>query len=391
MKRMAMCLWLLFIATSTSPFAHVARAQEANPCTPDSRKVTYYDKDRMGFEITFPEDIAPPFPIVFGQDLQEKTGVTIKIEIRSTPGSISYETFDGYVDECRAYPTWEAGLEPCPPNYSGGLYYYKSSVPKCTPHEEIDVYRTILGSTLKVWLMPSSDTTAWLGWDTTDTKGRNPLRYLFPERWSLGSWTPGGYTTVGSDYMFTEEQIEQFIAENPDFEFLKSDPREDRLPSYALPRVEDPTMGGQAAAARVLGLFGGFENWYTHTMNSQPGECLVNRTGTSGVCGTETNISTSDPSMEFFNADLSAEGIIYLRLGMYNIPVDLPGEWSVGVSVSVNPATYDQGRRTENVPPNDEQLKRYPGNFYDPDDHKFIVYILISTPCNSMEIGGCDT
>jgi hypothetical protein len=83
---MAMCLWLLFIATSTSLFAHVARAQEANPCTPDSRKVTYYDKDRMGFEITFPEDIAPPFPIVFGQDLQEKTGVTIKIEIRSTQG-----------------------------------------------------------------------------------------------------------------------------------------------------------------------------------------------------------------------------------------------------------------------------------------------------------------
>jgi hypothetical protein len=34
---------------------------------------------------------------------------------------------------------------------------------------------------------------------------------------------------------------------------------------------------------------------------------------------------------------------------------------------------------------------RQPGNGYDPTDYTFIVYILISTPCNSAEIGGCET
>jgi hypothetical protein len=387
MIRKLVRLLTLLAAVSMVPSVQIARAQETNPCELDPGEVVYQDKEGFGFEITFPEKIAPPFPIVFGQDLKERTGVTIKIEIRSTPGSISYETFDGYTEECTAYPSAEMGLESCPPYYRKGQYYYKQSVPKCTPHTETDVYRTIIGGTLKVWLIPTEDTTAWLGWDTVKTKGRKPLRYLFPEKWSLGSWTPGGYTTVGSSGMYTEEQIEKFIAENPEFEFLKSDPREQELPTYALVRVQDPTR--VKAPMRALGLFGEFYSWYRYGQISRQGECLVNRMGTNGICGTETNISTSDPSMEFFNADLFAEGITYLRLGMYNIPMDLPGDWLVGVSVSVNKAKYDNGRRTE-VVADESKLTRSPGNGYDPADHPFTVYILISTPCNPREIGGCE-
>jgi hypothetical protein len=388
MKRIFYCQVFIIVLILIFPFSRVAKAVEANPCKEDSGVVTYQDSQQMGFGITFPEKIAPPYPIVFGQDLEEKTGVTIKIEIKSTPGTISYETFDGYSDECIGHPTWEDGMQGCPPYYADNQYYFITRVPKCTRHENEVVYRTILGDSLKAWLVPSPETLTWLGWDTQSTQGRYPLRYMFPEKWSLGTWTPEGYTTVGSDLMYTEEQIDRFIAANPGFEFLKSDPREQELPSYALVRVKDPTTG-ENDSLRALGLFGEFSSWYSYGQISQPGECLVTRTGTYGVCGTETNISQSDPSQELFNADLSAEGITYLRLGMYNIPMDLPGEWYVGVSVSVRPATYDNGRRTEVSDP--MRRSRYPGNYYEPAEHSFLVYILISTPCNSMEIGGCDS
>jgi hypothetical protein len=389
MKKVFICLIICLFFSWMSPFTKIARAQESNPCKPDPGTVIYNDKEGFGFDIAFPEEISPPYPIVFGQDLEKKTGVTIKIEIKSTPGMISYETFDGYSDECIGYPTYEQGMKSCPPYYSKGIYYCTARVPKCTTRTENEVYRTISGESMKVWLVPSPETLSWLRWDTNIINGKYPLRDLFPEKWSLGTWTPGGFTTVGSDLMYTEEQIDQFIAENPDFEFLKSDPRVEELPSYALVRVQDPTTGGYTPM-RALGLFGEFYGWYRYGHISSQGECLVNRTRTYGVCGTETNISRSDPSQEFFNADLSAEGITDLRLGLYNIPVDLPGEWYVGVSVSVRPAKYDNGRRTE-VVPDSSKTRRYPGNGYDPteQEHTFIVYVLVSAPCNSAEVDGC--
>jgi hypothetical protein len=184
------------------------------------------------------------------------------------------------------------------------------------------VYRTINGESLKVWLVPTEDTLLWLGWNTQKTKGKYPLRYMFPEKWALGTWTPGGFTTVGSYFMFTEEQIESFIAANPGFEFLKGDPRMEDIPTYALQRAQDPNLPTQ----RVLALFGEYINWYTQGTTTIGGLCLVDRPGTKGRCQTATNLTVGDPSMAAFNADLSAEGITYLRVELLNVPMDLPGD-----------------------------------------------------------------
>ena len=191
--------------------------------------------------------------------------------------------------------------------------------------------------------------------------------------------------------MYTEEQIERFIAENPGFEFLKSDPREEELPTYALIRIKDPQTV-VTSAERALALFGEFYNWYRsgNEVISGSGQCLVGRMGTNGICGTSTNLSQADPSLELFNADLTAAGITSLRLDMYNIPMDLPGTWYIGVSVAVFPAVYDNGRRTE-VIEDYSKLGRSPDQGYKYKEHSFDVYILVSTLCNAAEEGGCDS
>jgi hypothetical protein len=386
MKKTIACLPIFLIALISVQPPSIVQAQESNPCKPDPGKVTYFDEDQMGFEVTLADKTSPPFPIVFGQDLEDKEGVTIGVEVASRPGTISYESFDGYTEECVGQTVWEDGPKGCPPYYAGGKYYYKKSVPICTPHKDEQVYRSIVGLSLKVWLVPTDETLKWLGWNTDSTKDKYPLRYVFPEKWSLGTWTPGGFTTIGSDLMYTEEQIDQFIAENPGFEFLKSDPRESELPTYSLTRVQDPTTGN--APMRALGLFGEFYSWYRYGQISHKGECLVNRTGTNGSCATETNLSRSGGKSKFFNADLGAEGITYLRLDLNNVPVDLPGEWYVGVSVTVNSATYDNGRRTEVVPDSSKKT-RSPGNGFNPKEHSFLVFILIASPCLANEVNGC--
>jgi hypothetical protein len=239
---------------------------------------------------------------------------------------------------------------------------------------------------VKVWLVPTQYTLDWLGWDSEGLKDKHPLRYMFPEKWALGTWTPGGFTTVGDDFMFTEEQIDAFIAANPGFEFLKGDPRMEAIPTYALQRAQDPNQPTQ----RVLALFGEFTNWYTGAVMTMEGPCLVDRPGTKGRCQTTTNLSAGNLETELFNADLTAEGITYLRVELLNVPMDLPGDWYIGVSVWVRRATYDNGRRTE-TEPDDKKLTRFPGNGYELDstDHKFTTYILISTLCNSTEVDGC--
>jgi hypothetical protein len=365
-----------------------ARALAGNPCAPDPGIVKFKGDEEYGFDITNAKKDYPEYPIVIGQDMKEQTGVDITIEIQSAPGKIAYETFDGYGEECVGQAAWEDGPKSCPPYYSNNQYFYLRQVPKCTSHEE-EVYRTIIGETVKVWLIPTEETLNWLGWNAQKTGDKYPLRFLFPEKWALGTWTPGGFTTVGSDYMFTEEQIDAFIAKNPGFEFLKGDPRMEDIPTYALQRAEDPS-GNPMAAQRVLALFGEFTNWYTHTATTAGGPCLVDRTGTQGHCQTATNLSMGNSKTVLFNADLGAEGITYLRVELLNVPMDLPGDWYIGVNVSVWPAKYDNGRRTETVA-DPSLLHRDPAEGYTLKDHIFTTYILVSTLCNSAEIGGCET
>ncbi|MBN1438549.1 MAG: hypothetical protein JW929_03990 [Anaerolineales bacterium] len=368
---------MFFIALmKTAP----ARAQAADPCEGYPVKVTFPDKEEFGFEITLAKKTTPEYPIVIGQDMEEQTGVSITVEIASLPMTVTYWA-PVEVEECVEDRTRRGYDDDCPP------HYFLTKVRKCVEVKGEPVRRTIIGNSLKVWLEPSEETLDWLGWNIDYLAVKEyPLRYMFPEEWSLGTWTPEGYTTVGEDFIYTEEQIDALIAANPGFEFLKGDPRPEDIPTHALVRAQDPVEG---AGKRVLALYGEFINWYTQGWTTLEGACLIERPGMKNArCQTATNLSQMTPGTGFFNADLDAPGITYLRLDLLNAPMDLPGVWYVGVSVMVNPAKYYNGQRLE---PNwmNANTHIYPGHGYEKEGSKFTVYILISTLCNSAEIDGC--
>jgi hypothetical protein len=401
MKKNGFIIPFLMVLFLVDRWGSVVQAQEINPCKPDDGNVTYYRSDEFGkmkksddaygFKIKA-EKYSPNFPIVIGQDMKEKTGVSLSVEVISDTGKITYESFDGYRDECIGHNTWQKGMEGCEPYYMSGMYYQWTTVPICTLHKDEIVHRTIDARTLKVWLVPTEKTVKWLGWDTEESQtGPYPLRYMFPEQWAVGVWTPEGYTTVGGD-LYTEQQIEQFFAEHPELNFLKADPRYEDLPTYALRRVTSPVQDPEHKS-RVLALFGEFHGLPQYDVGpiSQQGQCLVNdRPQMRGECHVSTNLSADSFYGDFREADLTAKGITYLSLALTNVPMDLPGEWYIGVSVYVFPATYDLGRRTESIEPDSKYLNQNPINGYELDDSIFTVYVLISTPCDGSDAKACN-
>jgi hypothetical protein len=402
MRRISFIILFSIVLFTVDHQESVVLAQDVNPCKPDPGKVTYYRTDEFGkmsentdgygFKINAYK-YSPNFPIVIGQDMKEKTGVNLSVEVISDIGKITYESFDGYRDECIGYDTWQGDKGGCKPYYEGGMYYHWTAVPICMLHKDEIVHRTIMASTLQVWLVPTPETVKWLGWDTEESQtGPFPLRYMFPEQWAVGVWTPEGYTTVGDD-LYTEQQIEQFFKEHPELNFLKADPRSEGLPTYALRRVTNPVEHDEYGT-QVVALFGAFYGLPQYNIGpvSQQGQCLIDRPGTDGKCHVSTNLSMGGFFGDFTEADLASKGITYLRLDLNHIPMDLPGDWYIGVSVYVQPATYDLGRRTESIDPGSPNLRRAPTKGYDltdPDEHMFTVYVLISTPCDGSDPKAC--
>ncbi|MBN1438551.1 MAG: hypothetical protein JW929_04000 [Anaerolineales bacterium] len=377
MKKMKSCLWIVLLSIAALKPV-IVYAEEDITCEEYPVAVKFPgDEQQYGFAVTGAKKISPEYPIVIGQDMEEKTGVDLTVEVSSLPMTVTYWA-PVEVMECVEDKNRKGYDDDCPPQY------FMTKVRKCVEVKDEPVRRTIIGASLQVWLEPAEVTRKWLGW-STDDDNHYPLRYVFPEKWALGTWTPEGFTTVGSDFMFTEAQIDAIIAQNPGFEFLKGDPRAEDIPTYALTRVQDPTTDA-ARAQRVLALYGEFTNWYTGAPTTADGPCLVDNRITDGYCQTATNLSMTTPETELFNADLNAEGITYIRLDLRQVPMDLPGEWFIGVSVKVNPAKYYHETRTEPSPAN---LHMDTGNGYRKDNSKFTVYILISTLCNSAEVDGC--
>jgi hypothetical protein len=270
-----------------------------------------------------------------------------------------------------------------------GEYYYLQ--PTCTLVSE-PVFRYIEGKSLKVWLEPTADTKRWLGWDTeTLDEGKYPLRYLFPEKWSLGTWTPEGFTTEGDVGMWTEEEIKKFIAEHPGYNFLKADPRHTEIPTQYLPLAADPLVTDTLkVGSRVIPLFGdGFAIWNGLNPVTAKNGCLIDGAGPDGqgYCAKTVNDRT-DPL--FGSVDLAADNITYLSVSFAHIPMDLPGEWYIAVEVRVRPAVYDGGRIESTK--ESQYFYRIPnyGFEYRLSEHTFVTYMWISTPCNPAELHGCE-
>jgi hypothetical protein len=233
---------------------------------------------------------------------------------------------------------------------------------------------------------PTEKTKWWLGWSTEGlADDAYPLRFMFPERWALGTWTPEGFTTEGDLGLWTEEEIEKFLGEHPGYNFLKADPRQREIPTEYLPLADDPLNPG----GRIIPLFGeGFTIWDPFGPLTRKDGCLIAGAGPDGRghCAVTVN-GYSDPL--FGSADLDADNITFLSVSFSNIPMDLPGVWHIAVEISVRPAMYGGGR-TETVD-NPDHFSRLPNMGFKHEDptHTFITYMWISTPCNPAEVDGC--
>jgi hypothetical protein len=171
--------------------------------------------------------------------------------------------------------------------------------------------------------------------------------------------------------------------------FLKADPREMDLPTqfFVLAKDPYPTGGG---SGRVIPLFGEYDTWGGFGTITGPDHCLIEGKGPGGPgeqghCAKTVN--GHDDSMagapNIFSGDITS-----LIVNLSHIPLDLPGEWYVGVAVSVTHATYNGGK--PEVISNPNNTFRYPGMGFKLADHSFLSYIWISTPCNGAEVGACD-
>jgi hypothetical protein len=370
--------------------AHKTARAEGEPiCDPGTGYVDYGNDEfaDYGFKI-IAEKNAPNFPIVIGQD-PDQTGVNLSVEIQSLQGKISYESLV-YRKECVGYDSYQPGreMESCAPN-SGGLFYYWSYVPHCDPTTEF-VYRYIDVNSIRVWLDPDSDTEKWLGWSSQAPSGKYPLRDMFPEKWLLGTWTPDGFTGASDPGLWDQGDIDKFVAEHPGFDFLKADPRHETIPSNALLRVMDPMVGSPGEAApwwtqspqteerRVLGLYGSFSAWPGDTrFSTSQAQCLVRMamvTGGKGECVIDPwNMWTST--------------LTDLKITFTNAPLDLPGNWRIGVIARVFTTKYNGGT-TEKID-DPKFLYMSPDNGYILTAHSFLSYILLTTPCNGLEAGAC--
>jgi hypothetical protein len=365
----------------------IVRAQEGTGCR-DTGVVTYSDGGEWGFNIIRAEKAAPENPVVVTQD-EKHRGVDIVLEIVSYPGTITYETEE---EVCVGLDEPDNSLPKCSPYRKNGLFYHRQA--QCVPHTET-VYRYISGESIRVWLKPTLDTEAWLGW--TSSKGY-PLRFMFPEKWSLGTWTPDSFTTEGDPGLWTDAQIDAFVAAHPGFNFLKADPRTTDLPSQYLKLAGDPDSKG-GGSGRVIPLYGSFMASGQYGPIGTAGQCIIEYAGPGlgGDRGSCTEVVNGARVILSGGASVFDDGITSLIIYIDNIPMDLPGQWYVGVEAGVKAAKY-AGGKTEVHDPNDlirkpgtvPETGKYAGYTVIDSKHGFLVYIWLTAPCNAGEEHGCE-
>jgi hypothetical protein len=188
--------------------------------------------------------------VVLGQDPEEE-GFSVNVTISAIEGIMVY---DEMVPEqiCVDEKGNEKDEKYCKdPEYYGYLYHYTTRE-KCHSGITSPANRTIANG--KVWLKPSLETAEWLGWVQTSKIKKAALRYLFPEKWMVGTWTEDGFTTIGTpDLTWSETYYQNWLQQMEGYNFLAGDTATlSNLWSVTLVEVTDPD-GNQS-----LGIFGNF-------------------------------------------------------------------------------------------------------------------------------------
>jgi hypothetical protein len=352
-------------------------------------KITFMDgvPDTVGIR-AHAEKIAPSNPIVIGQDKEEKRGVDISVTIGSLPGTAEFWRWHQYevgTHQVRIGDPIPRG-EDCRPSISGYRECY--TVDNRCEKETETVYRKIIPDSVSVWLDPSTETEQFLGWGPTHL-GRYPLRYLFPEKWALGAWTPTGLEQESIGEWYPEgSEVWAFGQENSWFTFLFPDPNEIDLPGQHLLRLSQPQRELGYMGRRILGLYGRFYTFqapYSAMNGTSAGECLVDSgriADSSGLCFV-SKVGTSTEAT-------------YFSINFTQIPLDLPGTWRIGMMASQLPAMYDHGKLTENLEGEAKKVLDFgPQGYgwgdasYDIDDYYFYSYVVISTPCYETDPKSC--
>ncbi len=319
--------------------------------------------------------------------------MSLTVTVESVPGKIQHdEWFERTVQKCMPHSPntpRPAGAKTCPPYNSINppyVYYYDEVKEKYCQRIESPAMRKI--KSVRVWLEPSTETSAWLGWGDMVTDGRASLRYMFPDKWMAGTWTPDGFVTTGTpDNTWNQVYYENWMKQLNDANFLAGDTATiQNLWSVTLPEVGHPEFG-----TTVLGLLGTFDPGDISGLTSAP-------IGVYTIDYGEINSNTKKHRAAHYPASLDSMSLNTTKIVLQfaNIPLDLPGVWRIGVQIKMELAKPDYWDRTE-VP---VLLSDWAADKtrwfitsgetgYNRNDYYFFAYVLVSTPCNPLEEKGC--
>lgn len=330
----------------------------------------------------------PQYPIVIGQD-ELKRGVDIEVTIKAEEGSATYYKWITHEEEGE----WIPAGDTVPPGAECGRVRgdYKWCYPAgCEAQPREPISRMIWPERTRIWLDADPETRQWLSWQENNTG--DPLRFVFPDDWGLGAWTPDGPKKSG----YTGEGGEWWT-------FLYTDPLFLSVPTTKLEKVYEPN-GEAYSTKQVLGLWGSFSNFPGESVFSNNLEqCLLGKENSEGQpVGGECIITPGDAR----SIDNLTSNVSVLTIKLNNVPMDLPGHWMIGVTGYQYPAWYANGTRSEkdlrkikgeNFDEYSPELRIGPSklgfteNSYDmnSNDYSFIVYIMISTPCLASDPESC--
>jgi hypothetical protein len=338
------------------------------------------------------EKISPANVIVIGQDQEKQIGVNLSVTIIAEKGTVIKSR------EVDGEPHPDNPIRSRAPDPAGYRCYTKPGgvkecyEKKCKEFSET-VYRYINPDSISIWLDPSEETEQFLGWKQGEV-GQYPLRYLFPEKWALGAWTPTGLEgeTIG-DWSPSGEEVWAFGQENSWFTFLFPDPNEKDLPGQHLLQMSQPQRITGSVSRRVLALYGPFDyiqSPYTQVNGTYARDCLIDASSLPGDANTPPSAGSCDKPDNYTYSD--KENIIIINFD--RIPLDLPGDWQIGIKAEQYPAKYDFGKTEVITDPN--ELKFGPSdygwgpiNMYDISTITFPCYVVISTPCTNSDPKSC--
>jgi hypothetical protein len=328
--------------------------------------------------------------VVLGQDPEEE-GVGVTVALHSVEGDMVHNE---WVWSCDYYGTTRdinrIGRECTPyPGAKGFYYEERHCKPVRTPGASRDIFD------VRVWLQPSFETSSWLGWEQNRLGGKATLRYLYPEKWVAGTWTKDGFTVTGTpDLSWSTDYYEEWVKQLQGYNFLAGDTAAiDSLWSVTMVEVSNPIGGG----SQSLGIFGYFNlsaNTYPLPREIIGGNQWRVNYGELNLY-TKLHRATCDPN----SSDYLPVGTKNLTIEMKHIPMDLPGKWLIGIQVEMAQATVQNPYAP---PPNNTLVEEWnyddvvhwfsSGDFpYEmtEDGHYFYSYVLLSTPCNPMELDNC--